>query len=270
MTRFMYFFGFVGATIIGTATLSAQLKPTDPIYLDAANQSEKPDFESLLAASYAVLSSPEFRANLASLDSIYPEVYLSYQNSGNPGDAITGTVATLSDIVSAKAPDYYFFRSPVALVGDSFAADARTGWTGTNQEGAMAIGREHLARWRSTNEVERSCAINTVAHEISHLVSTDQSTFYVALSDNKARTLTSVTADGRFREPPLPIGTYLLGSVAQCTWLQQQGYSPSIDLKTCVAIFGTRGFSKNRCKSFPAGSEVKFQTGLPTPHVVGD
>jgi hypothetical protein len=55
-----------------------------------------------------------------------------------------------------------------------------------------------------------------------------------------------------------PIASYLVGSVAQCTYLQQEGRIQAGDLKSCVATFGISSFASNRCGRFPGTGPVTW------------
>lgn len=252
---------FAGAAAVGAAA-AAQLTASDPVHIEGA--AERQSLTSLLTEALATLRSPRFQANLKSLQQDYPLIYLRQ----DPGGAhAAGTVDDLAGIVAGKAPKYHYVRSPVALTGghsDSTVFVTKVG----ARDGSMTLGREHLVRWQAADLVDRSCAVNTVAHEISHLVSTSPTSFDHALTDTLAAAASSVAKDGSPLASPLPVGSYLVGTVAQCTWLQENGYSPAVDLRTCVQMFGTRGFNKNRCKEFSGGRAIKFRTGLPLPHVL--
>lgn len=255
-----------GAAAAGGAA-SAQLAPSDPVHIDGAGgAAERQSLTSLLTEALATLRSQRFQTNLKSLQGEYPLLYLREDRSGAPE---TGSVDDLADIIAGKAPNYRYVRSPVALTGNQKNSTAAAGETGTAaHEGSMTLGREHLASWQSADMVRRSCALNTVAHEIAHLVSTDPTSYVYALTDASAGALSSIGKDGSPLVSPLPVASYFTGTVAQCTWLQEKGYSPAVDLKTCVQMFGTRGFNKLRCGEFSGGREIRFRPRLPLPHVL--
>ena len=119
----------------------------------------------------------------------------------------------------------------------------------------MSIGRRHLRRYRSTNAVERSCAINTFAHERSHTFSS--SLKYANLMIEDAGT----------GSPPVggsvPIASYLIGSVAQCTALQNAGRIQAESVKACVAAFGVSDYWNTRCDQFNASEAVKWPKDPP-------
>jgi hypothetical protein len=267
--------------LVGAAALSfsaiavAQQSLTqNPVSIGGMNSdSERRSFEDLLNAAYETLQSKRFHDNLNALGTEFPAIYVHFLGSGtttDPRTAVTHSAEQLSEVVLAKPP-YRYVRGPAVLVGGDEDDTATAGWTGTSeQRGSMTIGRFHLGRWQSLDAVERSCAINTVSHEMSHLVSNEPQLFMAHITDSHAATLTSKDKAGRAINPPNAVASYLVGAVAQCTWLQEHGYSPAVDLKTCVQVFGHRGFNGNRCQSFSGSREVSIRNDLPTPMVLKD
>ncbi|HEY8614906.1 hypothetical protein [Phenylobacterium sp.] len=251
----------------------------DPVYIDGATAAEKAQLQALLSETVAVLNSAEFHANLKSLKTTYPDVFLNagHWNNPTPANTVNVSVDELSDVVAGKAPKYRYVRAPVALASSETNGDFTpiAGWTGsvTAQDTSLTLGREQFRRWRSADPVERSCAVNTVAHEISHLVADHAKSptqFWQAVIDSKAKTLTTTAPGGAAINPPNAVASYLIGTVAQCTWLQRQGYTPTVDLKACVQAFGHRGFNKLRCASFAGAQAVAIRPGLPTAHDITD
>jgi hypothetical protein len=245
-----------------------------PVSLGGVNSdSERVSFEGLLNAAYETLQSKRFHDNLRSLGTAYPDIYIHFLGGGTPADprtAVTSTAHKLSDAIAATPP-YRYVRSPVTLVGGIDDNTATAGWTGTpDQRGSMTVGRFHLARWQSLDAVERSCAVNTIAHEMSHLISSQTPTYMMHLTDSYAASLTTRDRNGKEIQPPHAVASYLVGAVAQCTWLQENGYSPAVDLKACVQIFGHRTFNGNRCQSFSGNREIRARNDLPAEDVLRD
>lgn len=244
--------------------------PEIPVYAQGVTDPrERAAFSGLLTDAYSALQSDRFRANLLSLSSAYSQSFVYYLGDDAPGrrTPVFQTPSELLDVVSGRSP-YRYVRSPAFVVdGD----EARAGWTGRDdQSGSMTIGRVHLDRWRSADPVEQSCAINTVAHEMTHLVSNRPNLFMNQITDSRAATLTAFSADGSPINPPRAVASYLIGTVAQCTWLQENGYSPAVDLASCVEVFGHRGYNKNRCQAFSGGRAVAPRGGLPDAHDLKD
>ena len=88
------------------------------------------------------------------------------------------------------------------------------------------------ASWQSNDPVSRSCPINTAAHELTHTITRTPGQVDWTISDH-----------GFSRAPETQhFASYLVGSVAQCTWLQRNGDLTGT-VAACVAANGTRKFS---------------------------
>ena len=221
-----------------------------------SGDAERRNFSEWISAVDLVVKSPQFRANLVSLADIYPSVYLAQDGNNAPH------LATVKDMAAMLPPGtgYRYVPVPVALVGDTYSDAAYGGWTGfadSNGQslGSLTLGRLHLKRWLSQDVVEKSCAINTLAHEHSHTLSSHSQFYNMVFLDQ----------DRRKAPAGVPSASYLIGTAAQCTWLQQQGRVKPNGFKACVAVFGTRHFNSNRCSAFSANQEVVERADLPAP-----
>ncbi len=253
------------ATSESSVDAPASLAPNASLlYIGGVNSdTERNELNDLVVRSTNVIESDDFKDNLLSLASAYPSVYVSPSMQSS-------TVQDVWDILSLARAGTRRVRMPVALVGGeaygggNFNYTARTGPTGafTNQPtgGSMSIGRVNMYRnrqWSSTNPqsgdiVDHSCAINTVAHEIAHTVSTSGNLYEIAFVDGAGRSNKST-----------PLASYLIGSVAQCTYLEQNGRIDSSQVAQCVEIFGTHNFNNARCPSFSGGRRVEARSNLP-------
>ena len=112
--------------------------------------------------------------------------------------------------------------------GFSGSRHASTGAGPDQVTGHIRLGRVHLARYKSDNLVERSCAINTMAHEISHTLSERKTEFRMHILDS-----------GPENRPPDGIieASYLIGSAAQCSYLEIHGRIRSDALLSCFQTF---------------------------------
>ena len=108
---------------------------------------------------------------------------------------------------------YRHVVTPVALSGEDDEYPANAGYIGDGVSASFTLGRGHMFNWRSENIVRKSCAINTVSHEISHLVSTDPIKF-----DIKSQIIQDLGAAKHSENNA--VASYLIGTVGQCTWLQ--------------------------------------------------
>jgi len=237
-------------TLIGTKTLA--LLPSPWIVIDGvSNHREREVATAWISEVQSILNSKEFYENLTSLDKTYPFVYLR--------DNIIGTVSDVADIITLRAPNLRAVRTPMAIVGGIDTDYAFGGWTGDplhegDSSTSLTIGRTHLKRYFSQNQVEKSCAINTLAHELSHLIVTDQKLILHALTD------TGITPPSR---PINAIASYLIGTTAQCTWLEKANRLEPKNFPECVAIFGTLNFNSLRCNQFNNTSPLQLRPSLP-------
>lgn len=231
-----------------------------------------------ITQSVALLESDLFRFNIIEISNSYPEVWVSDQNK---------TTSTLSLInkLSANDPDISELWWPTTYVKIEGTAQRDTninssGFQGNEDAGAnyyrvepdgkssgiISLGRVHLARFEKGDPVEKSCAINTMTHEISHSLSDKKDIFWMHILD---------TEDGV--NPPAGMfkASYLIGTVAQCTHLQNVGRIGSADLLNCVETFGDptyqtgspledTPFASGACNNFP-GSKPITPAGRDTP-----
>lgn len=248
----------ISAFLFGTVALHAHVA-NSPIFVDgASNIEEKQALNSLVQASYNTLRSKNFRTNLLLLEQDYPEIFLRMDEESS--SAVNGSVQKLIEITQSSQP-FRYANASVALVGSVDNYMALAGVTGNNKDGSFALGRGHLQNWLSKNVTQRSCAVNTAAHELSHLITSDPVEFRTntqPVKDNGAAQNSNQNA----------VASYLIGTAAQCTWLQDQGYLPKVNFKTCVKVFGHRGFNGGRCRQFSKNSAIELRNDLYPEHVI--
>ena len=191
----------------------------------------------LLKASVDVLMSDALLAHSAALEGTYPRIFLNPAlGYKRPADAV--------GLLHALNSGMHFRRTPV-----EFGRGAITGFNG--QRWRMAISRKTLDRWLSSDPVTKSCAVNTVAHEIMHT--------FVAQAGGGM-----VFIDGGRRARPSrssgTTGSYVIGQLAQCTWLAEQGRIAAGDVAACVPVFYSAGgkFAAGRCDDFADGRPVRL------------
>jgi hypothetical protein len=258
-------FTFAASALLATAVPAQQAERETPAYVGGAvTEEEAAALQGLLDAAYATLRSDLFRSNMASLAAEHPTIFLRVAGEGTAeAAAANGSVADLVDMVQAKPP-FRYVRAAVALVGDPNFFFALSGVTGDDAHASFTLGRGNLGRWLSASQVNRSCAINTAAHELSHLISSDATRFRI--DTQPIRDSGAATNSGRGDA----IASYFVGTVAQCTWLQQQNYAPAVNLKACVRVFGHRGFNQVRCDEFEQIREIEYRADLYEEHVIPD
>lgn len=207
----------------------------------------------LVSHAYETLRSAEFRRNLLSLRKSHPTVFARRHEQDLP----------LEQVVELSAAGRYFPVRIVLAGSDPNDEDYEiAGAAGVGHPGGavrIRIGRGVLADYRSIDLVERSCAINTMAHELTHAISRTPVIFSRAFQDTRRG---DERIPGR-RDPTSAVASYLIGSVAQCTWLQQQGRITHGGFSDCVRVFGARSFNFRRCDAFPGSRGVHLTLDTP-------
>jgi len=218
-----------------------------------ANPAEAAQLARLLGEAHSVLRSPDFRRNLLSLE--YPAVYARDAEQA-------ASVERIAAIVSLEPAGSRFAPAQVNLVEDNggeLAAAGEGGVSGRYSE--MLISRSVLAAYGMGDLVARSCAINVAAHEYAHTIVLTPMGFGNAFTDTKA----GQRAIPNRQDAATPVASYLIGAVAQCTWLERQGRVGQADVRACVQAFGVRAFNWDRCGQFAAGGPVAEKAGLAPP-----
>jgi hypothetical protein len=210
----------------------------------------------MLREAFEILRSTQFEDNLRSLAPRYPEVYASRS-------APAMGIARVADLVSLRRPGARYAPLDVRIVGGEDAGDpmrVHASAGGVDRYSDMNIGRGILAMYGAANPAARSCAINVAAHEYAHTLSTTPFAFRNAFTDTR---MGEMRIPGR-RNPSTPVGSYLIGATAQCTWLQKNGHLDA-SLEACVELWGVRGFNWDRCRAFGPLERVATKAGLPPP-----
>ena len=130
---------------------------------------------------------------------------------------------------------------------------------------------ELLAFYTSGDVVKKSCAINSMAHEMSHLIGRRGASGFETVFHDSA-------AGAQCKKPSnadaMSVASYLVGSVAQCIWLQRQGRLAKDDSKgrgstasmeDCVRVFGVIAFNRARCWSFADSDVIRERANIPCP-----
>lgn len=220
--------------------------------LDGASEAEREAAGRLLQEGYALLRSSVFRTNLEALQDRYPAIYARQAEQDLDPKGV-------ASIVALERPGSRFAPAQAMIVDDNGAALGAAGEGGASGRYAdLLITRGVLRAFQSSDIVARSCAINVAAHEYAHTISLTPMGYRVAFTD----TGESQRRIADRKNPGTPIASYLIGSVAQCTWLQRQGRIGSGDIKACVEVFGTAAFNWARCNQFAGGEPVALRPGL--------
>jgi len=204
--------------------------------------------------AYAILRTPEFAAALTGAAGDQP-IYVSRDRGERTAESV------LEDLTGRGRylPVQLIMMDPAAAQsGWHYAAGGGLGYV--SQDGEIHLPPDVLADWAADDLVRRSCAVNTLAHEIAHTISISPFVFTPAFTDTRL----GERAIPRRGAGDSPVASYLIGSAAQCAWLQQQGRIAASEVRACVEVFGTRGFN-DRCRAFAAGEPVRDRPGLPPP-----
>lgn len=223
-------------------------------------------------ASVDILQSPAFETNFKRASETYPSVYVSKTQDIIPSSLLLTRLKTQDPQLSAL----WWPKTYVVLNGEpAVRRNDRTGFgfdalrrasagpypaneTGT-KTGRIKIGRLHFARYTRGDAVEKSCAINTMTHEISHTLSDKPDRFWMHILDTEK----DVT-------PPRGVfeASYFIGIIAQCTYLENIGRIAPPAFEACISTFSDPSansrFRSIACDDFP-GKKPIMPTGRLIP-----
>lgn len=229
-------------------------------YAESVSSADRALVQELFPDALAVLRSTEFRENMQTLEGSTGGVYANRR-----GEVLT--LSMVHEIIVGNTWRDRYVSTTIFVIGSDKVGDpsrfhANTGRHGLARHSASVhVGKGVIAQYGSADEVEKSCAINTAAHEITHTIS-DVPVFYrMKFTDTR---LHERGVGRSASERVMPIATYLVGSVAQCTYLQQKRRISTSELRECVKVFGDRAFNDLRCTSFKDGGPVRLDAYLPS------
>ena len=220
---------------------------------------DKAALSSWIDETTALMTSPAFESNFKRASLTYPQVYVSKTQDIISSDLLLTRLKTEDPRLTAL----WWPKTYVVLTGErakrlqnrgGFGFEAiRTASAGpipdTETEpttGQITLGRLHFARYVRGDTVEKSCAINTMAHEISHTLSDKADIFWMHILDSQRETT-----------PPRRIfeASYFIGSVAQCTYLENIGRIAAPEFESCMLTFSdpsqSSRFRSRACDDFP-------------------
>ena len=195
---------------------------------------ELEDATTLVDATRETLESARFARNL-----IATRVFLAKLALGPNG----------AEIEQSQAAAMYLGQDPAHRVVPSTVdwsqSANRTVMANTNllsngHSGHISIGKITRERWADTIDIyKRSCAINTLAHEMAHLIPEAPGRSNASLFVDRGRWW--ATFWGR------PLGSYVFGAVAQCTYLELHGIKQA--LSECVEQRGINDLMSRACEN---------------------
>jgi len=226
--------------------------------------------ESWIEEAVSVLQSPEFEMNFHLASQTYPTLFVSKKEDLVPSETVLSRLKTNDPRMSAL----WWPETFVTLSGPrAIRSEDRTGFgfeasrkavlktlpikSDMKPTGQIDLGRLHFARYTRGGPVEKSCALNTMVHEISHSLSERRGEFWMHILDSEI----NVTAPrGTFE------ASYFIGAVAQCTYLQSIDRVSDAKFHTCLKTFsdpqsGSR-FKSLACDDFPNSKPITPQGRL--------
>jgi len=212
--------------------LHPNIKPGDVSADDAASLSL------WIQDAITLLQSPEFKSNFQRASLRYPELFVSRKEDLVPA----ATVLARLHLRDPGTPNLWWPETHVSVTGKTAVRSLdQTGFgfegsrnagagpkPGQSKLGEIELGRLHLARYTQGDTVEKSCALNTMVHEISHTLSERPGQFWMHILDSED----NVTAPNGVFE-----ASYFIGTVAQCTYLQTSGRISQSELQDCMMTF---------------------------------
>ena len=238
----------------------------DPqIFVGDVNSADKDALAALINEAIALFKSSAFEARFAEAARLYPDVYLSKSEDVIPTQTLLKRLKT----DDPSAPGLWWPKTYVVLDGETASraqnpfgfAGSRKAVAGPHPQepapqttGQIEIGQLHLSRYRAGDAVEKSCALNTLVHEISHTLSETPDLYWMHILDSQ-----------RGAAPPKGVfeASYFIGVIAQCTYLENiDRISPS-EFNSCILTFSdpslSSRFRSSACDDFPGHKPI-------TPH----
>lgn len=180
---------------------------------------ERLEISTLMAETIRILRSPTFDRNMRAVEEEFGQI----AQSAFGGRLPAGTVA---DLMAGRDPRYRF--STVLVEWGELEHSTTFG------RGLISLNANVRANWQATDPRTRSLAINSMAHEFSHTLSSKPDRLVMIFTDSGYKW-------AWLRGRP-PVASYTIGSVAQCSWLEEQGAMPE-GLTACLRRYGVRRFT---------------------------
>lgn len=208
---------------------------------------DRADLQALLDEARNQLTATTLTDLGTRFDSQYSQVWTIAGVGYRSASQVTSALSSPNSGRAYAPTRLYLWTDPV-----SGATDKALTFNDENQRDGnlrIRLGPDHLARWRSQDLVERSCAVNTMTHEIVHTLLTRMDGYYPLFVDGE----TPAKDRGEY-------GTYLVGAMAQCQYLADQGRISQGDIGICIPVWTTRDpryvgpvFASGKCDKFPTG-----------------
>lgn len=219
---------------IGSALPPALMFATQPTAsVDArVTEPQRAALTELVSEAVRTINSPQFAAHANGLQG-YDRIWFG----GDTGPNYQSWQTARDRILSPVSPAGF---APASVWIDNAVGLGKTGaYSGGPTPLRIRIGPDVLTRWQSTNVIERSCAINTVAHELSHTLSRQEDRYLPIFLDTPVEPSKGTYA------------SYVMGNLAQCAYLVRQSRIADGTVADCVAHFGvTSGMAVGSCTTY--------------------
>jgi hypothetical protein len=250
----------IGATKAAPAPAPPPDKPAHVFEVQFGTPEMTACARKLVQATEKVLQSPAFAANLKRYGAMFDmprqkqvpsaQIFSAYFGleaaTGGPGP-LPALIVRGSETACAKPRPTPLGSSSVAVT-DVF----RCGHRALTQVSDFVV-----YRWYSKGDVEptesKACAINTIAHELTHAVVAKP------VGPKTAPDHLELYQDGDHRSLPHDVSlvSYTTGSIAQCTYMADKGLiggadgGTAADFDACVKLWGTMDFFvSKKCEQF--------------------
>jgi hypothetical protein len=185
--------------------------------------------QELVDATLQVITSERFARNLAGLGQPYQRIWLSASGETMSPEEVAriymgrhSTVRPVPIVIRIQEQD---------TPGQIFNGDSPLTST-------IYLPPYVLERWRGDSFERRSCAVNSVAHEVAHAFSQNPSEAeYIFADGGKGWFMSHFYG---------PLASYTIGSVAQCTMLEEANQLPN-GFAACLRTWGTKEFNSSGC-----------------------
>lgn len=173
--------------------------------------------QALIDATTAVIESPRFHDVVLS----HPGLHVS------PAGPEIDPKVLLAAYLGSEANGRHMV--PAALYMRELSKATRGTTVIRGAQATMCIRPDVLRQWASGSVVVQACAVNTLAHELTHTVADPGSTASL-FTDSGARAWLH-----RWISGPADLVSYGVGTLAECTYLEQMGDASRDAFEDCVA-----------------------------------
>jgi hypothetical protein len=211
--------------------------PFSPAYLsisldDSMSSVDRETVQELVNATLQVITGERFARNLEGLGRPYRRIWLSPY----------GETMTPEGVAQIYLGEHRIVR-PAPIVIE--VANQGTPTQGFSTQGPLVsyivLTPDVLARWRGDTLERRSCAVNSLAHELSHSFSQDPvKADYIFADKGKGSVFNLIEYFYG------PLASYTIGTVAQCTMLEEANELPA-GFAACLTTWGTDEFNSDYC-----------------------